>query len=150
MSKKSRIVIMLIIAILVGIVIYLSVDMLNMTKSKTTSKDLNTILTNNTVTNNSIKNNIVNEEINNVIENEINNTVVEDENTEIKLENANSDEEKAIILVKANWGEDDTVYFSNDGKNSDGKYVICVRDKSTTKALAYYEVDVEDESFTIR
>lgn len=95
--------------------------------------------------NNSEKNEI---EENKTIDSEVNemeNNVVEDETT-----NSFNPEEKAKQIVKANWGEDDdTVYYSYDGINEQGKYVICVRDKATTKALYRYYVDVETETCEI-
>lgn len=86
---------------------------------------------------------------------EENNTVEPEEN---KIEEDNNvqtgtsqetPEEKAKQIVQENWGEDDSVYYSYDGINSEGKYIICVRDKATTKALYWYYVDVETGTFDI-
>ena len=52
-----------------------------------------------------------------------------------------SDEEKAIELVKEEWGEDDTVVFDLSGVTADGKYRVSVN--RDTKVLAWYIVDVE-------
>mgnify|MGYP000109700306 CR=1 FL=1 len=38
------------------------------------------------------------------------------------LTETNGDEEKAIELVKKEWGEDSSVYFDLAGVTSDGKY----------------------------
>ena len=84
------------------------------------------------------ENNIIVPEVN-----EIENNIVEDETT-----NELNPEEQAKQIVKENWGEDDTVYFSYDGVE-DGKHVICVREKDTTKALYRYYVDIETGSFEI-
>ena len=85
------------------------------------------------------------------------NTVVEEpEKNEVKENNVaegkddNAPEEQAKQIVKENWGEDETVYFSYDGKDENGKYIICVREKETTKALYWYYVDVETGTFDIR
>lgn len=85
-------------------------------------------------------------EENNKIEpevNEIENNAVEDETTTTL-----DPEEEAKQIVKENWGEDDSVYFSYDGIE-DGKHVVCVREKDTTKALYRYYVDIETGSFEI-
>lgn len=85
-------------------------------------------------------------EKNNTIEpevNEIENNVVEDETTTTL-----DPEEEAKQIVRENWGEDDSVYFSYDGVK-DGKHVVCVREKDTTKALYRYYVDIETGSFEI-
>ena len=97
---------------------------------------------------NTTKNNEQNEvKENNTIEtevNEIENNVVENETiTEI------DPEEQAKQIVKENWGEDDSVYFSYDGVK-DGKHVVCVREKDTTKALYWYYVDLETGTFEIK
>lgn len=52
-----------------------------------------------------------------------------------------SDDEKAIDLVKKEYGTDKDVSFNIEKKNG-SKYRIAVRDKSTT-VLAWYEVDTE-------
>lgn len=96
---------------------------------------------------NTTKNEEKNEiEENNTIEpevNEIENNVLEDETT-TELD----PKEEAIQIVKENWGEDDSVYFSYDGIQ-DGKHVVCVRESDTTKELYRYYVDIETGSFEI-
>ena len=86
-----------------------------------------------------------------------NNTVVEElEKNEVEENNVaegkdeNAPEEQAKQIVKDNWGEDDTVYFSYDGRDENGKYIICVREKASTKALYWYYVDVETGTFDIQ
>ena len=97
--------------------------------------------------------NIVKEE-NNIIENETN-TTIEEEHKE-KVEQANNTskeqtpEEKAIEIVKENWGEDETVYFACEKREDDGRYPVAVRDKNSTKALYWYYVDIETGTFDIK
>lgn len=69
-------------------------------------------------------------------------TVIEEKNEEEK-----TDLEKSIDIVSKDWGEDDNVYFSNDGQNNKGEYIICVRQKSSTSALAWYIVNAETGEF---
>lgn len=96
-----------------------------------------------------------------VEENNIANEIMEDENTSIdnttEKENSVHDEvvssdedrysenrqKKAIDLVKSHWGEDSTVYFTNEGINSDEEYVVAVRLKSSTAVTNYFKVNIE-------
>ena len=105
--------------------------------------------------------NIINEIniLNNTQENEIveNNVEIEEENEQEEKEeqetaktNSSDPIEQAKEIVQNNWGEDDSVYFSYDGKDDEGNYIICVRDKNSTKALYFYYVDVESGSFDVR
>lgn len=81
----------------------------------------------------------------NNIENNVVENVIENEEEEEK-EEPKTDLDKAKELVKQAWGEDDnSVYFSQDSIDGDGYYIICVRDKATTSALAWYQVNVEAE-----
>ena len=76
----------------------------------------------------------------------------EEENKKEENKNTSSEDdpvEQAKEIVQNNWGEDDSVYYSYDGLDKDGRYIICVRDKSTTKALFWYYVDIETGSFDI-
>lgn len=80
------------------------------------------------------------------------NTVEPEENKseENHVSNTENKEEEAKEIVKNNWGEDDSVYYSYDGIDEDGRYIICVRDKATTKALFWYYVDMETGTFDIK
>lgn len=62
--------------------------------------------------------------------------------------NNESDREKALRLVKQEWGEDDTVYYTIDNQKNN-IYNISVRRKSDTAAIAEYEVDVKAETVII-
>ena len=64
-----------------------------------------------------------------------------EENEDELLETTQSNDEKAIDLVKKEWGNDDTVTFSIEKKDG-AKYRIAVRNSSTT-VLQWYEVDIE-------
>lgn len=54
--------------------------------------------------------------------------------------------QKAIDMVKNDWGEDSSVTFKIDEQTEDGKYVICVVDKNTTKVLVWYDVDIKNNT----
>ena len=102
---------------------------------------------------NDLFDNVVVNEVSNTIENEINtNTNIETNeitNSELsnEIDNENhsnsvtSKEEKAIQLVKDEWGSTDGVYFSNMGIDSNGRYIVSVNRKDTT-TIAFFTVDV--------
>lgn len=79
------------------------------------------------------------------------NTVEAEENKmkESSVPSTENKEEQAKEIVKNNWGEDDSVYYSYDGIDEKGRYIICVRDNATTRALFWYYVDIETGSFEI-
>lgn len=99
---------------------------------------------------NEIEKNIVNESQNNVIENEVENkqvennvnnvaeNVVTNQTTEVLENDGASNEEKAINIVKKDWGTTEGVYFVTMGIDASGKYIVTVNDSSTTATLAWY------------
>ena len=138
MSKKTLYILIIIILMIAGIFVAKKIT----EDDKAKPVIANTLeQTNKTNEENLVEENIVVEN-NNVgtKENEVTNDI---QNTEI------APEEKAKQIVKENWGEDDTVYYSYDGKDANGRYVICVREKSTTKALYRYYVDIQTGAFEI-
>lgn len=100
--------------------------------------------------------NIVTEE-NEVMNNEITNetlgsqNIVEDDNivSEEKDKLSTTNQEKAIELVKQYWGEDNTVYFTNEGVNSNGEYTVAVRQKTSTAVKDYFKVNLETKKVEI-
>ena len=66
---------------------------------------------------------------------------VGEEESNSQGETTENKEDKAIQLVKKEWGENKKVTFSIEKKNGT-KYRVAVRDNSTT-VLAWYEVDTE-------
>lgn len=60
----------------------------------------------------------------------------------INTETLTSKEGKAIELVKRQWGEIDGVYFTNESIDSSGRYIVSVRNQSTTSSLAFFIVDI--------
>ena len=57
---------------------------------------------------------------------------------------------KAINIVKKDWGEDSNVKIAIDGINDNGSYIVTVRNVNTTEALAFYTVDVSNQTFNKR
>lgn len=58
------------------------------------------------------------------------------------------DKEKAVALVADEWGEDSSVYYTNEGVSS-GYYIVAVRDKSNTSVKMFYKVDVKNETVEV-
>lgn len=166
MSKKTKKTNYLIIAIVIVLFIILC---LAYDEMKVEPADANTV-NDNLVDENTGLDNIINELFDDVTENEVEeeNTQKENSNTENKdntneieneeneleeedvssTETVTSKEQKAINLVKQAWGGEDGVYFSNESIDSNGRYIISVRDKGTTNSLAFFLVDVDKELVT--
>lgn len=137
MSKRIVFVLVIVVLIIAGIYM-----------AKKISKGTENIQTAGNMVNELV--NDINEVLdNNAIEAEVENEIEETNSIEQEVKNTDKPEEKAIEIVKNNWGPDDTVYYSYDGIDKNGKYIICVRDKNTTKALYFYYVDIETGTFDI-
>lgn len=98
-------------------------------------------------------------EQNEIMENEITNTIVKEEvtnneianpgtSTETLEENPKTAQEKAIEIVKRDWKESTNVEFSVSGMDENGNYRITVTNSQTTEALAFYTVNVSNQTFT--
>jgi len=168
-NKKTKIIILIMIIILLVIVAaVLTIELYHIRNNKENvpaSNENNVVENqiNNNITNEAVQNNIIENNINQTQENEVvQNTVVESvtstennqqvskeeiDNESIKKEEDNK--QKAINIVKENWGEDEKVYFSFDSIDNNGKYIVSVRDRASTEALYWYTVDIEKETFSI-
>ena len=80
---------------------------------------------------------------------EADNTVEDDNLMSEEDKSANSNQEKAINLVKEYWGEDSSVYFTNEGTNSKGEYIVAVRQKTSTTVDDYFKVNIETEEVEV-
>jgi len=141
MSKKILYVTIIIVLIIAGVFMAKQMSVEN----KTTQTVSNTV-----EKTNEIKEENLIQESNTVKPEEVETEKIEqEENKQQEPENNQKPEEKAKKIVQENWGEDDSVYYSYDGINSEGKYIICVRDKASTKALYWYYVDIETGAFDI-
>ncbi len=72
-----------------------------------------------------------------------------EEETSSNKENTEDTQEKAIELVKKEWGEDSTVYYTVDN-HQNNIYIISVRSKSTTETVAEYEVDTKNKQVKMK
>lgn len=60
-----------------------------------------------------------------------------------------SKKEEAVNLVKAQWGEDDTVTFSCDSVTQDGIYIIAVTSKERAVVLNYFKVNLSTKTVEV-
>lgn len=78
------------------------------------------------------------------------NTTSKQNQEQKESEEANKqNEEKALKLVKDEWGEDETVYYTVDNF-AGGIYNISVRSKETTESLAEYKVNLGTNSVELK
>ena len=171
MSKtvKNSLIIISILIVLFGI-IWIVYDMV---KKEPKDTDVNAnVLDGNTGLDNMINtlfdNTVENEQTENEISNTVTNRDEEDKDTEVDdhkkdenqdgkkeneeqestTESATAREEKAIELVKKEWGTTDGVYFSNESIDAQGRYIVSVRDRNTTASIMFYLVDVDKKLVT--
>ena len=85
-------------------------------------------------------------EENTVMENTSYTVSVEEQEKEKKTEDENEKEAIDIIKNKYTYIGTDDIYFTNEGKEN-GKYIVAVRQKSTTEASIYYIVDIEQKTY---
>lgn len=79
------------------------------------------------------------------------NNVVEEEHVEQEEDStlSTTNQEKAIDLVKDYWGEDNTIYFTNEGVTKEGEYIVAVRQKTSTTVKDYFKVNLESKKVEI-
>jgi len=155
MKKWLKIILPVICVLAVVITFVLLFDMKGKTEQTSSENDVNTanVISN---TNTNINEN-TNTNTNTVPENNsVENTIAVSENTvEDAVMSGEEDryaedkQEKAIELVKKKWGNDDTVYFTNESVNSDEEYIVAVRQKSSTAVKNYFKVNIKTGTVTI-
>lgn len=117
-------------------------------KVTNTSTSTNTQKENKVTNTTANKNNTVNNTTNTVVDNSIGNTTTNEISTETFEDNPQTEEQKAISIVKKDWGANDvSVKIAVEGINENGAYRVTVRDSSTTELKASYKVDVKTGTF---
>jgi len=141
--KKGILIIIIIAIIVIGI-------MCGISMSKKEKQNIQT--TNENTEQNEIVNTEISNQVNEIEENVIQNVIEENlENitsTETFDGEAKTEEEKAIAIVKKDYGTNSNVKFSVEGMDENGRQVIVVRNVQTTEALAFYFVNVSESTFT--
>ena len=104
-------------------------------------------------TNSNVQEEMENKEHTNTENQEVTQNIIEDEtvneiNSEVFEEEPETEEEKAALIVKKDYGTNSNIKFSVEGMDANGRHVVVVRDINTTEALAFYFVNVSDGTFT--
>lgn len=160
MENKKKIIIIAVTIVLVILITLLTVKLIKIEKNKGKEViNLNENAIENNIIENNIEENEIVENINNTNkteeENNQNNTEVptpstSEEVTKAEIEKEKNNKEKAMEIVKKDWGEDDNVYFSSDDDldSTNEEYVIHVRERKTTWEICTYTVNVKKGTFT--
>lgn len=143
MKKVLSVVIILIVIMLGSYIFTLQSD--DTKENNTTNNEIVETNKINETSTNEVVNEIINEPKNEVVENEVENTV----SSETLEESPKTSKEKAIDIVKKDWGKDSSVNFSVQGMDGNGNYIVVVSN-SDTQVLAFYSVNAADETFIKR
>ncbi len=161
MSKRAKVIILFLLFLIGVVVVFLcctyaknintaqvSKNIYAMNEPASIAEEENKIEDNTTkVPENAVENVVENKvnpepEVPDESENNKNDTQVE--NSEIEYDN---DEDKAINIVKKDWGNTSGVAFKVEQINADGSYIISVRNESSI-AMAWYTVYPKTGKFT--
>lgn len=136
MNKTAKIILGIVIAIIVVVGAYFGVKyFFNTQEASNNNTNINNTNGNMAlVENNTVENNIIE-----------NNTVTENNDSEIE---SDSDEEKALAIVKKDWGSTDGVYFKVQAIDANGNYVISVNNADTTQVMEWYTVNPKTGEFS--
>ena len=155
MDRKKLLIIILVLVLLVVSAVMLTIKLFNL-ENETVKTSTENVIENSTVNNtiqNEVSNNVVNNtvqnNVNNVVQNETNNNTTNTKQEEVK-EDTQTNEEKAVAIVEKIWKNEKNVYCSFEEINNEGNYIVCVRDKETTRALHWYAVNIETGKATIK
>lgn len=157
MRKYLKYIVPVVCVLVVIITFYMIFDI----KAKVEEQNYNT----DDIAVNEVENEVKNEaEIENVVEEntveeeKIENTVsnTTSQNTTSKEEVSEEEDkystrklDEAKALVKKAWGDDNTVYFTNEGLNSEGLYMVAARDKTSTAVKNYFKVNLETKKVQV-
>jgi len=166
MKNKIKTCIMIIVVLAVACVMVWFAYKIIMNADNTVMQNSNEV--NNTNAINEVSNlveNTKNENTSDKIENTTEENTIEDNNNENEKnvesqknthttaknsKSSISNEERAISIVKKNWGSEEGVYFTTMGIDSNGRYIVTVNDSSTTAIYASYAVNIETEEFEVQ
>lgn len=157
MKKWMKIIVPAICVLIVVITFYMIFDIrkkVDDVNYNTNDIEVENVVEENTVDTNTLVENAVVEtdKTNTVSENTVNSSETDSSGEEVSEENdayANSKFSEAENLVKKAWGEDDTVYFTIEGVNSEGLYLVAAREKATTNVRNYFKVNLETKKVEV-
>lgn len=159
-SNLWAIVLVFVCVFVVGGTFYMLFDIKNKVKTINTIENANSNTVQNTIDNNILENEIVVQNTVNEVENSISTEIQNTANTVTKqvantsknttipnttaIPAITDEKQKAIELVKKEWGDDDTVNFSFDYINEKGEYVVAVKDKASATVKNYFRVNLQN------
>lgn len=148
MNKTAKIILGIVIAIIVVVGAYFGVEYFFNTQEASNN---NTNINNTNGNMALVENNTAKNEANNEIKNET--KVIEENKNKVSSNNdseieSDSDEEKALAIVKKDWGSTDGVYFKVQAIDANGNYVISVNNADTTQVMEWYTVNPKTGEFS--
>ena len=155
MKKWMKIIVPAVCVLIVVITFYMIFDIrkkVDDVNYNTNDIEVENVVEENTVDTNTIVENVVEADNNAVDQNEITDPNADNSGEEVSEENdaySNSKFSEAENLVKKAWGEDDTVYFTIEGVNSEGLYLVAAREKSTTNVRNYFILNLETKKVEV-
>lgn len=165
MSKKSKIIAVTVIIVILAICVFAYEKVTNKDEpvvSQNIIQDEEEIVEENVIKNEIIEENIVEEPVEKTIEENITpqETVTTlPEPTTIyqsqEIYESNSDvgttdkKEQAIEMVKQTWGEDSTVTFTCDSVTTEGEYIIAVTSLETATVRNYFRVNLSNKTVSV-
>ena len=148
MNKTAKIILGIVIAIIVVVGAYFGVKYFFNTQEASNN---NTNINNTNGNMALVEDNTAKNEANNEIKNET--KVIEENRNKVSSNNdseieSDSDEEKALAIVKKDWGSTDGVYFKVQAIDANGNYVISVNNADTTQVMEWYTVNPKTGEFS--
>lgn len=159
---KIKIWLPILCVVVVGVTFYMIYDIQNkvdqLTEYEDSNEVQNSISSENVVSENQVENAVVENEVTNENINQTTNAVINVTNTSKPVANTNTNnnknntsfnpgvtdqKQKAIELVKKEWGNDNSVDFLFDYVNEKNEYVVAVKDKATATVKYYFRVNLE-------
>ena len=92
-----------------------------------------------------VSDNINEDNLDNDLQTEISLNTIDEQDI---VDTAMTNEEKAIAIVKKDYGDSTTVYYTIEKDIGSGEFEVSVREKATTKILYRYNVNVHTGEFT--
>lgn len=147
-----------IVVMIILMIIAISIFVFTGENQKETTTNANTVMQNEQKENelmneqtNEVVTNEMNVEVENTVTNETNQNTVENTTSfETLEESPKTAEEKAIEIAKKDWKETGSVEFLVEGMDENGNYIVTVRNAQTTEALAFYSINITNQTFTKR
>ena len=143
---KKVIIFIVVVLLVAGLAFVISKNISNENTNTQNTNVTNTTKQNTQSKTNTVKTNTVKNEVNNTVENIVNENVQET-GSETFVESPETELEKAIAIVKADWG-DTSAEYSSQGMDNNGNYIIQVANNAGGEVHAFYKVNVNNGTFT--